>query len=501
MNLRPCTLASLAVVASLASIPPTQDSTRPPVDLDGDSSGELPAKRTLDQWRELLTRPAASLPDPLPAVHWRENLGTALAEARETNRPLFVTLRCLPCKQCAAFDQDVLEGGPRLDPLLARFVTVRLTDARAIDVRLLPVAGFQDLDLSWWGWFLSPDGGVYAIFGGRDEVSDMTRISVSALANTMRRVLEHHYDPRRTADRGDGSPPRLAGEPASPETLPGHASWARRFEERDDRCLHCHQVAEILRQPAIDAGTFDKVRDFEIWPLPENTGITLDRDHGLSVIEVAPDSPAAAAGLRAGDVLAAAGDRVLFGQADLRGVLHRAPRADTRVPLVWWRGAELEMSELVLADGWKRTVLAWRMSVSQGNVGAAPGFFPLRAQGSDRRRLKLAEDAMAVRPFLGRHPSGPAWEAGLRPGHVITAVDGANPAVDGRGFLVWFRPCATDRVRSGRSASRRTDPGPGLTRVRRLPERPCAERDLPVPDRRRSSCPESSSTRSSSHSS
>src|SRR6266850_845590 len=161
-------------------------------------------------WDEILGPSQASLPDPLADIIWRTDLQKALAEAKQTNRPLFITLRCLPCKQCSAFDKDVMEGGPLLSPLLAQFITVRLTDATAIDLRILPVQGFQDLDISWWGYFLSPQGKICAIFGGKDHVSDATRISPEALAATMRRVLAHHYDPRREKWDIDGAVPDLA---------------------------------------------------------------------------------------------------------------------------------------------------------------------------------------------------------------------------------------------------------------------------------------------------
>src|SRR3982751_2774589 len=115
-------------------------------------------------WSEVLTPAKVRLPAPLPSVRWRVDVPLAMAEAREQNRPLFVTLRCLPCKQCSAFDKNVLEGGAELDPLLKQFVTVRLTDANAADLRILPMEGFQDLDLSWWGYFLSPKGQVYGVF-------------------------------------------------------------------------------------------------------------------------------------------------------------------------------------------------------------------------------------------------------------------------------------------------------------------------------------------------
>ena len=63
-----------------------------------------------------------------------------------------------------------------MTPLLRQFVTVRLTDALQLDLDIFRVEGYQDLDLSWWGYFLSPGGRIYGVFGGRDEVSDKTRI-------------------------------------------------------------------------------------------------------------------------------------------------------------------------------------------------------------------------------------------------------------------------------------------------------------------------------------
>ena len=388
-------------------------------------------------WAEVLGPPRGSWSQPRDEVVWRDDLRAALGEALATDRPLFVTLRCLPCKQCAGFDQEVLEGGPRLTPLLSRFVTVRLTDATQLDLGLLPAEGFQDLDLSWWGWFLSPRGEVYGVFGGRDEVSDATRISPEALANTLERVLDHHHDPRRERWALDG-PARADAAPRSPEELPGFRSWqAGNLHEADRSCLHCHQVVEILRQPALDAGTFDRERDLGVWPLPENVGLSVDRDDGLRVTAVEAGSAAAAAGVEVGDELRVAGGRLLFGQADLRGVLHREADPAGTVALRWLRDGEVHAGTLQLEDGWRATVTDWRMSVTQGNVGAHPGFgWPL-----PRRHPAVPEGQMCVEPFLGGAPAGgwPAVNAGLRGSHRIVAVDGQRPDVSGRSFLAWFR--------------------------------------------------------------
>ena len=394
------------------------------------------ASQTLAQdaidWSVILAATPAELPEPQDEVEWRSDFPAALREADKTGRPLFVTLRCLPCKQCASFDQDVLEGGDELTPLLRQFITVRITDAMQIDLARLPVAGFQDLDMSWWGWCLSPDARVYSVFGGRDEESDSTRISSAALVNTLRRVLDHHYAPRRMEWNIDGEATPAVTAPRPPSELTGYESWRRQsIEAPKQSCLHCHQVAEIMRQPAIDAGSFDK-KKLTPWPLPENVGLHLDRDDGLLVTKVRSDSPASEAGIEIGDRLAVAAGRRLFGQADLRGVLHRHDGIDPRIEIGWLRGDTYKSATLEPKGNWRTTVLDWRMSISQGNIGAAPGFFPLAAGKSP--------NAMAIKPFFGRDAHASAtYAAGLRGHHVIVAVDGVRDPMTSRSFLTWFR--------------------------------------------------------------
>jgi hypothetical protein len=395
---------------------------------------------TLPPWKEILGPTQAKVPNAGGfTVTWRTNLTDALAEARKESRPLFVTFRCLPCKQCSAFDKEVLEGGPDLVPLLAQFITVRLTDAAAIDFRVFPVEGFADMDLSWWGWFLSPEGKVYGVFGGRDHVSDATRISKPALVASLLRVLAHHYDPRRERWDIDGLAPDLSGSPKSPRELPGYELWRRTHEgERKQNCIHCHQVNDILRQPAVTAKTFDKQRDFDVWPLPENVGLVLDRDHGLLVTNVTAGSAADKVGLKPGDVLGAAGGRRCFSQTDFRGALHRGPRGAGEIEVWWTRGDEAMSGMLVMADGWRKAVLDWRMSVSQGIVGMYPGFFPLVVKPARRDQYKIPAGTMAVEPYMGTSTNSAAYAAGLRGSHVVTAVNGESPDLTGRAFLVWF---------------------------------------------------------------
>ena len=402
-------------------------------------------------WTEILGPSKAEIPLPTGNVVWRRDVNAALDEAKRDKKPLFITLRCLPCKQCSAFDKEVLEGGAELTPLLSRFVTVRLTNAAAMDLRLFPVEGFQDLDLSWWGYLLSPEGRIYSVFGGRDHVSDATRISRDALMATLFRVLQHHYDPRRASWSIDGPAPELSGAPQTPRELPGYTAWYKNLhanEKKTGSCIHCHQVNDILRTPAIEAKAFDKYRDVEIWPLPENVGLTVDRDDGLLVTTVAANSPASRAGLKPGDRLGAATGRRLFSQTDFRAVLHRGPRDAGSIDVIWLRGGDLMQGKLAVPAGWRKTPLDWRMSISQGVIGCYPGFFPLSVSATKRQQLGLAANAMAIEPYMGSATNSAPYRAGLRGRDIVTAVNGVSTNLTGRAFLVWFRQQydAGDRV-------------------------------------------------------
>ena len=428
-----CLLSTLCAIDARAEAPWDQ--------ILGPTQAKLPAARAaLAEAVQVVT---FHLSTAASRVKWETDLSKALEQAKAEGRPVFVTMRCLPCKSCSDFDKDVLEGGDDLDPLLLQFVTVRLTSAKDVDMRLLPMGRFEDMDTSWWGWLLSPEGRIYGVFGGRDASGDAGRTSKKALIATLKRVLDHHYDPRRSTWNIDGPLPKLDGDPATPATLPGYQNWLGKGHKgealKKQECMHCHEVQEILHQTAIDAKTFDKKTDLEIWPLPENTGITLDRDDGLRVKMVKDGTAAAKAGIKAGDRLGGASGRRLFSQADFRAALHQTPKkGPASIEVIWLRGDQVMKGALELADGWRKSNNMWRVSLAEGVIGSAPGFWPLDG-GKYREKLGLAGDAMSVAPYYGKDPQGPAFAAGLRAEDVITAVNGQSPNFAGRQWLVWFR--------------------------------------------------------------
>lgn len=415
---------------------------------------QLPAQQTAQLWSEILGPPQGETGAPVQdAVEWRTDFYAALDEAKAAGAPLLVTWRCLPCKQCADFDKNVLDGSPALTPLLKQFVTVRMTDAGQLDDRYFPYRGFQDMDLSWWGYFLSPEGRLYGIFGGKDHVSDSTRISEAAFVNSLKRVLAHHHDPRRETWNVDGDAPDVSAQKTGPLDLPAYENYraARPYVQKQE-CTHCHQVGDILHSEDQRTGSFSLKKYTQAWPLPENVGIVVDRDDGLLVTRVEAGSPAAAAGIETGDRLAMASNRRLFGQADFRGALHRASYDDAEILVGWTRDGKAMFGQLETKSGWKAGENAWRKSIYEGIYGPHLGFFPLHGPGQGKGSLSL-------RPFMGppdKRQKNQWWPTGLRPNMEIIEVNGRSDDWDSRQFLAWFRlnhevgDTVTIKVKGGR---------------------------------------------------
>jgi hypothetical protein len=160
---------------------------------------------------------------------------------------------------------------------------VRLVRITGVDLKLFD----YDYDLTWMVFFLNADEQVYGRYGGRDAKSAEGRISLPGLRYAMQVALATH----RAAPPAE---PRKTGTPLLAE---GYAA------ARGARgCIHCHQVNEFRRADLKATGKWHRASAW-VYPLPENVGITLDVDEGDKVRSVKAGSPAAAAGLQAGDRL------------------------------------------------------------------------------------------------------------------------------------------------------------------------------------------------------
>ena len=89
----------------------------------------------------------------------------AFAEAKKTGKPIVAVLRCLPCEECVKLDDDLIDADERIQPLLEKFVPLRIVSTNGLDLAL-----FQfDTDQSFAVFFFRVDGAIYGRFGTRSH--------------------------------------------------------------------------------------------------------------------------------------------------------------------------------------------------------------------------------------------------------------------------------------------------------------------------------------------
>lgn len=250
-------------------------------------------------------------------------------------------------------------------------------------------------------FFLNADQKVYARYGGRDATSAEGRMSLEGLRYTMQAVLKTHKGSPRYAPRDDDKPRFLRDSAAV-----------------GGRCLHCHQVKEVLHRQLVAQGEWSRDRVYR-YPLPDNLGLRLEIDRGNVVARVTPGSPADRLGLKPGDVLDRMGDVPVLSFADAQFALDRAP-AKGRLPVAWLRGGSSAAGEIDLPDGWRRTDISWRPSLRR-LVPSLP-LYGDDLTAAERRQFGLSEKQLAFRQKAIL--SARARTAGFLPGDIITGVEG-----------------------------------------------------------------------------
>ena len=200
---------------------------------------------------------------------------------------------------------------------------------------------------------------------------------------------------------------------------------------------------------------------------------------GVRVTNVLPDSPAADAGLREGDVIIALGDDAVRSPEDLvRAVGARSP--GDRVRVAYRRDGEECSTEVVLGERPARPEWSgqWlERFLDEGTRGGRPAPEEREAEGrpllgilaapltDDVREMSGAKEGVLVQSVTD---SSPAAEAGLMPGDVITELDGR--AVTDPGQLIdrlrEHRPGDEIRVTYARDEDRRE----ARVRLGRMPQ-------------------------------
>ena len=183
-------------------------------------------------------------------------------------------------------------------------------------------------------------------------------------------------------------------------------------------------------------------------------------------MSVREDSPAARAGLKAGDQLDRLDGQRVLSHMDVSWVLERTAKKGADLPLRVIRNGKARDTILKLADGWRRgTPLQFAWRPSKWRLQPRPGFGGRDLGEKEKRALGLAPDAFAFKvgyvvtwgpmPRYGRK----ARQAGIRKGDVVVRVGDAE-LTGSQHFHAWWRltrkPGETVEIETMRGGKRRT---------------------------------------------
>lgn len=346
------------------------------------------------------------------------NIAAGMEAARARNKPLFVTFRCVPCRDCKAFDAEVAKGSDVIQQLAkTEFVSVRQVEMKGVDLSL-----FQfDHDLNWAAMFLNGDGTVYARYGTQSAAGAEAYNSIAGLQATMQRVLKLHaeYPANKDALAGKRSPQKSYHTALDMPGMKHQASLKELTTKKN--CIHCHMIHDAENRHAQATGTYS--HDL-LWryPLPENVGLSIDGDSGVRITQVQAGSPAARSGLQPGEDVTHMGGQPITSIADVQWVLHQLPNDRATVTVT---GSTSGSQTLALKSGWKQTDISWRGSMWSVSPILPVWMPPLEDEKRGQLGIPDGEGALVVKFINGGREGGQAAKAaGLRLGDVVVQLDG-----------------------------------------------------------------------------
>lgn len=372
------------------------------------------------------------LKDTEIAPHWiYDDLPQAIQAAKDSSKPLMIVLRCVPCPPGRTLDGQVMQPSGELAKLEQDFVCVRIVQTKGLDLKK-----FQyDYDMSWSGMFMNADGTIYGRYGTRTASGPGSdgHLSAAGFQKAAQRALALHkaYPANREQLAGKtGRDPDYA----RPELIPGLQDRAVGATTRQN-CIHCHMVKEFALRAKWEAGQLS-LADLLVYPMPEQIGLAIDDEDGLRITAVKPHSPAAEAGLAAGDELVTLGGQPLISLADIQWVLHNSP-SETQLEATLRRDGQPLNKSLTLSGDWKRSDIAWRASTWYG-LRQGVKCEPLSAASKEKRGIGADKLALLVKGLFGK--GGPkVQQAGLKANDVIVAMDGNTQARNESEFLIDLR--------------------------------------------------------------
>ena len=190
-------------------------------------------------------------------------------------------------------------------------------------------------------------------------------------------------------------------------------------------------IAELKEQGHVDRGWLG----VSIQPLTPDLaqGMGLEADKGALISSVQDDSPAAAAGLKSGDVVVRFGDREIESPKDLSRVVAETASGAT-VPVKVWRDGSEHTVEVKIAEMKQEVASASQTDDESGSAGSDTvsqlGATLAPVNDMTRQQFGLSENATGA-VIAGLEQDSALAEQGVRPGDVIERVNDrriANPA-------------------------------------------------------------------------
>lgn len=356
------------------------------------------------------------------------DLPRGIEEAKKSGKPLLVTLRCIPCEQCAQLDEQVVERDPVVRSLMEKFICVRLVHANGLDLSL-----FQyDYDQSWAAFMLNADLTIYGRYGTRSHQRKTDDdVSLEGFGKALEGALALHaqHPKNKAALAGKRGPAADVRAPEEYPTLrPRYKSQIDYAGQVAQSCIHCHQIGEAQR--AIYRATGDEIPDQLLYPYPNPKilGLILDPKEKATVKRVEPGSSAEKDGFRAGDELVTLEGQPLLSIADVQWLLHNVRDTAVLKAVVKRNGQTMPLM-VTLDKGWRqRDDLSWRASSWDLRRMTTGGMLLEELPAADRKQAGLAETALALRAkHVGQFgPHAAAKQAGFRQGDVLITVNGKS---------------------------------------------------------------------------
>ena len=343
----------------------------------------------------------------------------AFAEAKRTGKPIFVTFRCVPCKECKAFDAEVAKDSKVIRELAQKhFISLRQVEMKGVDLSL-----FQfDYDLNWAAIFMNADGTIYSRYGTQSAAGADAYNSVESLEKTMHRVLTLHANATNYRKY-------LAGKRGKPKSyknaleMPGMENKEKyRKITQVNNCIHCHNIHDAENHQLHLDG---KMTNEKLWryPLPNNIGLEIDPKDGLKINRVIKGSPAEKADLKPGQSIAYMNDQLILSIADIQWVLHHLPNTANQIRIRPWNSSREHI--LTTRIGWKRTDISWRGSL--WNLHPRLRVYMPAAKANELKKLNLpaGQHALKVQWINNGSAEGQAaLKAGLKLNDFIIAMAG-----------------------------------------------------------------------------